>query len=156
MLRRIRTIRRAVGCGIAVVLASLAGASGSLAATQVEPSRSTLVRLTDRGIASYGDFWTNLWPKRNARPHSWLDWTSDLCGDAPEPPEGVSFARACRRRDFGIANACGLQAMNSARTFRIERSFRRDLQRVCPAVRLVCTKAVDDAIRVATQGPTCP
>lgn len=145
--------RVAVHAGLGIVCAIAFSPLLSMAAAT--PSKATLVRVTDRGINSHDAFWKDLWPKRFASPQNWLDWNTDLCGDAPAAPSGVSFTQACRRRDFGVANACGLGAMTSARSQRIDRQFRRDLTRACPAIRLVCPSAVDDAYRFATRGPSC-
>jgi Prokaryotic phospholipase A2 len=140
---------------VGLVVACAVAVSPLMPVATAQPSQATLVRLTDRGINSHGAFWHDLWPKRVASPQSWLDWSTDLCGDAPAAPSGVSFARACRRRDFGVANACGLGIMTSARRQRIDRQFRRDLNRACPAVRLVCPAAIDEAVRFATRVPLC-
>ena len=146
---------RCFGAGIGLAIACVAAISALVPVASAEPSRATLALLTDRGINSHDAFWEELWPNRSASPLNWLDWNTDRCGDAPAAPTGVSFERACRRRDFGVANACGLQIMTSARSRRIDRQFRRDLTRACPALRLVCPAAVDDAIRFATRGPSC-
>lgn len=79
--------------GLAIACAVAISSLGPVAVAQ--PSRATLARVTDRGINSHDAFWQKLWPKRFESPQNWLDWNTDLCGDASAAPSGVSFAKAC-------------------------------------------------------------